>query len=102
MEVYYLLFQIVTNNDFNGMYPSFVDLAFKSFCNKTAINYKSQTKGVEFLCLTKYPIGYIIIIDENVFLSKSDQVRFAEVYRGILKYGFEYPRVIFKVIDRKL
>ena len=37
-----------------------------------------------------------------ISLSKSDQARFAEVYRGILKYGFEYLRVIFKVIDRKL
>ena len=42
------------------------------------------------------------IEDFIISLSKSDQARFAEVYRGILKYGFECPRVIFKVIDRKL
>ena len=35
-------------------------------------------------------------------LPKSDQARFAEVYEGILQYGFDCPRVTFKVIEKKL
>ncbi len=35
-------------------------------------------------------------------LPKSDQARFAEIYEGILQYGFHCPRAVFKVIEGKL
>ena len=35
-------------------------------------------------------------------LPKSDQARFAEIYKGILEYGFDCPRIQFKALEKKL
>lgn len=35
-------------------------------------------------------------------LSKEDQAKFVEVYRGIQEYGLEYDRVAFRQLDGKL